>query len=49
MIINNPAVENQMLAKLRNYGNWSLAKQETITLGEIRFSLYTFILDDKTP
>jgi hypothetical protein len=49
VITNNPATANQMLAKLRTYGNWSLAKQETTAHGEIRYSLYIFSLDGKTP
>jgi hypothetical protein len=49
VITNNPATENQMLAELRNYGNWALAKQETITHGEIRYSLYIFSQEGKTP
>ena len=47
VITNHPATENQMLAKLRTYGNWALTKQETIAQGDIRFSLYIFSLDGK--
>jgi hypothetical protein len=49
VITNYPAKAQQMLAKLRSYGNWSLAKQETITEGDIHFSLYVFTLQGKTP
>jgi hypothetical protein len=49
IITNDPAKENQMLAKLRSYGNWTLAKQETISQGDIHFSLYVLTLPDKTP
>jgi hypothetical protein len=47
VITNDPAKENQMLAKLRTFGNWSLASQDTILEGDIRFSLYVFTLDGK--
>jgi len=49
VITNHPAKAKQMLAKLRSYGNWSLAKQQTITQGDIHFSLYVFTLQGKTP
>ncbi len=49
VITNHPAQARQMLAKLRSFGNWSQAKQETITEGEIHFSLYVFTLPGKTP
>jgi hypothetical protein len=49
VITNNLSTEKQMLAKLRNYGNWSLIKQDTILQGDIRFSLYVFTLDGKIP
>jgi hypothetical protein len=49
VITNYPATESQMLAKLRSYGNWALAKQDTVAHGEIHFSLYIFSLDGKTP
>jgi hypothetical protein len=47
VMTNNPATANQMLAKLRTYGNWSLVRQETIAQGEIRFSVYVYTLDGK--
>jgi hypothetical protein len=47
VITNDPSKANQMLAKLRTFGNWSLASQDTILEGDIRFSLYVFTLDDK--
>jgi hypothetical protein len=49
VITNHSAKAKQMLAKLRRYGNWSLAKQQTITQGDIHFSLYVFTLQGKTP
>jgi len=49
VITNHPTKAKQMLAKLRSYGNWSLAKQQTITQGDIHFSLYVFTLQGKTP
>ena len=49
VITNDPSKVNQMLAKLRTYGNWSLARQDTILEGDIRFSLYVFSLDGKIP
>ncbi len=49
VITNNRSTEKQMLAKLRTYGNWSLASQDTIVHGEIRFSLYVFTMDGKIP
>jgi hypothetical protein len=47
VITNNPSKVNQMLVELRTYGNWSLARQDTILEGDIRFSLYVFTLDGK--
>jgi hypothetical protein len=47
VLTNNPSTVNQMLAKLRTYGNWSLARQDTILEGDIRFSLYVLSLDGK--
>jgi len=47
VITNNPSTVNQMLAKLRTYGNWSLSRQDTILEGDIRFSLYVLSLDGK--
>ena len=47
VISNDPSKATLMLAKLRTYGNWALAKQETIIEGEFRFSLYVFTLDGK--
>ena len=49
VITNNPSTANKMLVKLRTYGNWLLAKQDTITHGDIHFSIYVFSLDGKTP
>ncbi len=49
VITNNLSTEEQMLAKLRTYGNWSLARQDTIVHGEIRFSLYVFTMDGMMP
>jgi hypothetical protein len=49
VITNNPSTANQMLVKLRGFGNWTLAKQETIAEGDIHFSMYVFSLDGKTP
>ncbi len=49
VITNDPLKVNQMLAKLRSYGNWSLARQEIISHGDIRFSLYVLTLAGKTP
>jgi hypothetical protein len=49
VITNYPAKANQMLSKLRTYGNWALAKQETIAEGDIHFSLYVFTLNGKLP
>jgi hypothetical protein len=49
VITNYPAKAKQMLAKLRNFGNWSLTKQENISQGDIHFSLYVLTLQDKTP
>jgi hypothetical protein len=49
VITNNLSTEKQMLAKLRTYGNWSLARQDTIVQGEIQFSLYVFTMDGKIP
>ncbi len=49
VITNHSAKAKQMLAKLRRYGNWSLAKQQTITQGDIHFSLYVFTLQGNTP
>ncbi len=47
VMTNNPSTVNQMLAKLRTYGNWSLASQDAIQEGDIRFSLYVLSLDSK--
>jgi len=49
VITNDPTKANQMLAKLRTYGNWSLARQAAILEGDIRFSLYVFSLNGKIP
>jgi hypothetical protein len=49
VITNYPSTAKQMLRKLNDYGNWSLAKQETIAEGDISFSLYVFTLDGKLP
>jgi len=49
VITNHPAKAKQMLAKLRSYGNWSLAKQQTIAEGDISYSLYVFTLNGKLP
>ncbi len=49
VITNHPTKAKQMLAKLRSYGNWSLAKEQTIAQGDIHFSLYVFTLPGKTP
>jgi 4-amino-4-deoxy-L-arabinose transferase-like glycosyltransferase len=47
VITNHPSKANQMLAKLSSYGNWLLAKKETISQGDIHFSIYVFSLDGK--
>ncbi len=49
VITNYPSTAKQMLRKLNDYGNWSLAKQGTIAEGDISFSLYVFTLDGKLP
>ncbi len=49
VITNNPLTANKMLLKLRTYGNWLLAKQESIAQGDIHYSIYVFSLDGKTP
>jgi hypothetical protein len=49
VITNNPSTANKMLLKLRTYGNWLLAKQESVAQGDIHYSIYVFSLDGKTP
>ena len=49
VITSHPSTANQMFAKLRSYGNWLLAKQQTVDQGDIHFSIYVFSLDGKTP
>jgi hypothetical protein len=49
VITNHPSTANKMLVKLRTYGNWLLANKGTIAHGDIRFSIYVFSLDGKTP
>jgi len=47
VITNDPLKAKQMLAKLHTFSSWSLARQDTILEGDIRFSLYVFSLDGK--
>ena len=49
VITNYPAKAKQMLAELRSYGNWELTNQETITQGDIHFSMFVFSLDGIAP
>jgi hypothetical protein len=47
VITNNPSTANTMLLKLRTYGNYLLAKQDTVAQGDIHFSVYVYSLDGK--
>ncbi len=47
VITNNPSTANNMLVKLRTYGNYMLAKQSTVIQGDIHFLVYVYSLDGK--